>query len=1655
MADPISATVTAIATFASSAAAGAALSLTGSAAFAASVGNFVLAATPQLLLATATSVATALFAPNVEVEGSPTSWRTDPSAGIPFAFGETAVAGVIVHRDEYGKDNRYQSIVTVLSGAGPIQAIDQFYASDVAVNFGTNGIATNGGNFASNMWLQTSLGAQPQATALSQTGLPGGSPGIQGWSSSSKISGKAHTMLTLRQDSKRETYPAGVPRIYHKIRGIRLYDPRLDSTYPGGSGSQRLDNRSTWAYSENPYIAALNWALGLYENGVLVGGIGADISGIDVESFIEGANVADANGWTVSGVPTTRDDKAQVLRSLLQAGGGRYINRSGKISCLVRTARSSVATITADDTAGPVEISVNADRLGAVNSITPRVRMASQKYEAVDQPEVSEASYVTEDGGKRQEGIVYPYVLIKADSSNKDQPAQLAAYDLVYSREPISASIPLKPHLAHVEPGDIITIDEDGFYLDGVNFLVVNRRFDPIRNISTVDVVSESAGIHDYALGVTNTPPTPPSITAPDIQSVDAPTAEEWSIAAGSDNSPTITVSNTVDSAPGPVYQIEFRIDGAGDWIVYGQFSVTSEKVELFGLEPETSYEIAVRATNAYNVLSDRTSLGSVTTGKAAATDVVPGSTLADTIAEATSDDLLTPSEKRDIVPGIAALLAERTSLVAQANAQTITVIPYTTAHNALNNYLATLTSPVAWDDLSGNTTVTGATLVSLWQALIEERDALRADLEADFQSEIEKAFNDNILTPVEKRDIIPAINALLNERAGLVNRATATGVSSTAYTTEHDDFTTYLATLTTPTAWDSLSGNTSVSSSVFLAHWQALIEARDDLNDALGDDYQAGITDAQAEAERATSDGTITPSEKRDLVPLLNALIAEEAGLVASASDAGVSSATYAAEVDDLQGYLATLTTPVAWNSLAGDTTVVASTLLGHIQALEEARDALRTAIRDADKVEIDTALSNASQALSDAAQGISDAAAAASAAAAADAAAAAAQGDADAAQADAQLYGLPPWNGYIGAVSDVTLTENQLGGSPNAGEIEVSAGTFDHPTSGRISVGNYTITTPFESGTTPPGGRFFVVFSTTLASSRFSNGSHAANRFFCAVYNDALDRWEARDNSNVVDVFTPLASDVLVARAVKRSTDSEISTLTSWLSKPIVNAGDIAGQLAASQIAALEAAKITGQLTDSQIADIAAAKLTGQITETQITDGAISTAKIAAGAVSANEIAAGSVVADKIATNAITAAKIQAGAVEASKIAAGSIDTDKLVAGAVTTAKLDALAVNADKIAANAITAAKIDADAVTADKIAAGAVTATKIDVTNLQAVSATMGALSVNDHLAVTAGGYLRAEGTDGVARLGELGNGNFGFQIYNSNTLSSPIFIDLDAGIFSLDGVIIDDGTVAGSAIVANSITADRLDVNNLNAVSASIGTAGLTVDGPLTVTGNGALRIDGNGSSLIRAGKVAGDFVFLVQDTSGTALIDIQLGDGAGGGTEKFEIDGATLKNSTINGDKIAANAVTIDSYDSTATETTLTANTWTAAETTTITTTGGNVKIDYSFALQFASDALSADTAQVRIKRGSTVIYGPVVVASLAIQVLSVFDESGQATLNTAEGLQAFTGLVTAFTRDATPGTGSVTYTLEVLISTPGGKISERNLMAVEFRDR
>jgi hypothetical protein len=68
------------------------------------------------------------------------------------------------------------------------------------------------------------------------------------WTSAHRGRGMAGLIVTLDLEDSR--FQGGIPNITADMSGALLYDPRKDSTVPGGSGTHRADNPATWEWSD-------------------------------------------------------------------------------------------------------------------------------------------------------------------------------------------------------------------------------------------------------------------------------------------------------------------------------------------------------------------------------------------------------------------------------------------------------------------------------------------------------------------------------------------------------------------------------------------------------------------------------------------------------------------------------------------------------------------------------------------------------------------------------------------------------------------------------------------------------------------------------------------------------------------------------------------------------------------------------------------------------------------------------------------------------------------------------------------------------------------------------------------------------------------------------------------------------------------------------------------------------------------------------------------------------------------------------------------------------------------------------------------------------------------------------------------------------------
>ncbi|NKI99579.1 phage tail protein [Novosphingobium sp. SG707] len=585
------------------------------------VGATVVAGPVGTLLATAAVMGVeaatgGLFGkgPSASGGGSQTKWKADPYAGLPYVMGRTLVAGNVVAKLLRGSANEFMGIATVLS-IGPIHAYEASFMNKTTMTWmvrdplNSVGMAEASNGFRGYIWEQRTLGLCPESYA------PGWSDGFAGWNNDNKLSGLASVFNIFCYNSKASDTLTSIPTPGWLVNGVLVYDPRQDSTYPGGSGACRALDESTYVYSEDPHLHALTWCLGRWQNGVRVAGLGAPINRINVASFVDGANLNDAREWRLGGQVYTRPDTPwNSLKAMLQAGGARPSMPGGIITAINRAPRVSLATITHADIIGKCTFSGTQKRRTRINGIIPQYRSEAHDWEMVSAKLVQVADYVTADGGERTKEVTYPLV------QNVNQVAQLAAYDICDAREAGPGSIPLKPAWMNFAIGDCVTFQPEPGW--SIKVLITGRRIDPTNGSITYTVQGETDAKHPFALSQTGVAPAITGLTYD--TSIPAPGAD-WSLSGTtlvSDGGSVAALLVTGVAAPSNVDAVvfDYRVyaSGLGDdegWLGASLEAPGITTKEITSVTPGTQYQAGVRY-RVRGVIGPRTIYGPATSGE-------------------------------------------------------------------------------------------------------------------------------------------------------------------------------------------------------------------------------------------------------------------------------------------------------------------------------------------------------------------------------------------------------------------------------------------------------------------------------------------------------------------------------------------------------------------------------------------------------------------------------------------------------------------------------------------------------------------------------------------------------------------------------------------------------------------------------------------------------------------------------------------------------------------------------------------------------------------------------------------------------------------------------------------------------------------------------
>lgn len=276
----------------------------------------------------------------------------EPSALRKFVFGQTALAADIRYQEPSGSDQEYMDYIIHLA-SHRVESINELWIEDRQAWTLLGGVT---GYFTGYLWVTPYLEGGPASYAAVNGGTY--------WGASQRLTGCAYIHIRVKRTGngkKAESpFPSGLPsRITTRGQASRVYDPRFDSTVPGGSGSQRANDESTWRFTPATGIVSgnntalqvltflLGWRITNPANGTkkLSVGKGIPANRLNLESFITAANMCDelilkSNGsfqkrYESAGMFTEGDQPTEVLNILLAHMNATLLDVRGKIEIVV------------------------------------------------------------------------------------------------------------------------------------------------------------------------------------------------------------------------------------------------------------------------------------------------------------------------------------------------------------------------------------------------------------------------------------------------------------------------------------------------------------------------------------------------------------------------------------------------------------------------------------------------------------------------------------------------------------------------------------------------------------------------------------------------------------------------------------------------------------------------------------------------------------------------------------------------------------------------------------------------------------------------------------------------------------------------------------------------------------------------------------------------------------------------------------------------------------------------------------------------------------------------------------------------------------------------------------------------------------------------
>ena len=460
------------------------------------------------------------------------------TAHIPVVYGTRKVGGNVVFLETSGTDNEFLYMAIVVS-EGEINDITSIFVNDTLVTFDGDiadntqrSVASSDANFfkapdddssaESLITIEPHYGSDSQSASSLLSGL-------SSWTSNHRLRGLAYIALKFKWNS--DAF-GSLPTVNAIVQGKKVYNPNLDSTVTGGSGSHRADTSSTWEYSDNPIYQLLDYlrndrfGMGIpnsyFDSNFADWQVAGDVCDTNITPYSGASQIHLMDSHTV--VDTSKKaidnvkDFVRGSRSFLNFSGGKY-------QILVEGSGSAAITLTEDNILGGIQIS-SKNKNSRYNRVIVNFTNPSKNYQSdtaqfppVDETGLASAdtfsNMQTADGGLLLEGR-FDFSML----TDPHQAQEMAEVILRRSRTSLDINIKADATALDLSIGDIVNVTHATPSFSAKPFRVQGM------TLNTDHTVSLQCSEHQdsyYAFGTQVAPATIPDTTLPNPFSVQPP----------------------------------------------------------------------------------------------------------------------------------------------------------------------------------------------------------------------------------------------------------------------------------------------------------------------------------------------------------------------------------------------------------------------------------------------------------------------------------------------------------------------------------------------------------------------------------------------------------------------------------------------------------------------------------------------------------------------------------------------------------------------------------------------------------------------------------------------------------------------------------------------------------------------------------------------------------------------------------------------------------------------------------------------------------------------------------------------------------------------------------------------------------------------------